>query len=133
MLIATLSGNITRDAELRQAGQDKVASFGVASNEKVKGEEKVTFVDCSVFGRRGESLCQHLTKGKKVTVVGRMSTREHNGKTYLQINVSELDFGGGGKKEGGASESKSSGGGGYDDSSYDAGQSSAAADDGIPF
>lgn len=131
MIISTVTGNIGKDAVLRNAGDQKVCSFSVASTDKVKGEDVTHWLDCSIFGRRGESLQPHLTKGKRVTVVGKLSTRIHEGKTYLQVNVNELDFGGGGKKEGGASESKS-GGGGYDDSSYEAGKSSEA-DDGIPF
>jgi single-strand DNA-binding protein len=130
MLTVTASGNITRDAQLRAAGDTQVCSFGLACNRKVKGEDVTVFLDCSVFGQRGEKLNQHLTKGKKVFVTGELSTRVHEGKTYLQCRVSELDFGGGGAGAGasnGKSESKSSGGG-YEDRDY-----SPPADDNLPF
>jgi hypothetical protein len=32
-----------------------------------------------------------VLKGTKITVVGELSTREHNGKTYLQINAQAVD------------------------------------------
>lgn len=133
MLTVTASGNITRDAQLRAAGDTQVCSFGLACNRKVKGEDVTVFLDCSVFGKRGESLNQHLTKGKKVFVTGELSTRVHEGKTYLQCRVSELDFGGGGAgasagASNGKSESKSRGGG-YDDSDY----APPAGGDDLPF
>ncbi len=102
MLLGTLVGNITRDAEVRDAGGNKVCGFSVASNDQVKGEKVTTFVDCSLWGTRGEKLAQYLTKGKSVTVVGKLSKREHDGKTYLQMEASEVAFGGGPSGSGGA-------------------------------
>jgi hypothetical protein len=32
-----------------------------------------------------------VLKGTKITVIGELSTREHNGKTYLQINAQTVD------------------------------------------
>jgi single-strand DNA-binding protein len=100
MIQCFASGNLTRDAAIRQAGNDDVCSFSIACNRRVKGEESVTFLDCSLWGNRGAKLVEYLKKGTRVCVVGEMSTREHNGKTYLQIRVSELDFAGGGKSRG---------------------------------
>jgi single-stranded DNA-binding protein len=95
MIVGMLHGNVTRDAVMRGEGTTQVCSFGVASNEKVKGEDKTTFVDVSIWGERGKNLCAHITKGKKVAVVGPMSQREHEGKQYLQISADRFDFGGG--------------------------------------
>lgn len=108
-------GNLTRDAVIRQAGNEDVCSFSIACNKKVKGEEKVLFLDCSIWGNRGGKLVQHLTKGKKVAVSGELSTREHDGKTYLQIRVNEIDFMSGGRSGSGSSESKPTGGDDNDD------------------
>lgn len=102
MLSIIASGNITRDATLKQVGEDQVCSLGIACNRKVKGEEKVQFLDLSIWGKRGAALAPHLLKGKKVFVAGELETREHDGKTYLQCRVSELDFGGGPSGGGGA-------------------------------
>jgi single-strand DNA-binding protein len=96
----TIAGGLTRDAELRrsQAG-DPILSFSVGVSE---GRDKPsTYFDCSLFGKRAEGLAPHLKKGSKVTVCGDLSTREHNGKTYLQVRVSELTMQGGSKREGG--------------------------------
>lgn len=99
MIQAFITGNIGKDAETRAAGQDTVTSFSVASNRKQKGEDVTTWVRCSIWGKRGAALSQYLTKGGKVAVSGELSTREHDGKTYLELRVSEIDLmGGGGKK-----------------------------------
>lgn len=119
MLTIVASGNVTRDAVLRQVGEDQVCSVGIACNRKGKGgEEKVTFIDLSIWGKRGAALHPHLTKGKKLFVTGELETREHEGKFYLQCRVAELEFGGGGNRN----DSDSGGGG-----------SSGDEDDKIPF
>lgn len=127
MIYAFISGNLGKDAELRPAGKDRVCSFSVATSRKVKGEEKTTWVRCSVWGKRGEALAPHLTKGSKVAVAGELSTREHDGKTYLELRVSEIDLLGGGKRGESSREptepsepARSDAGGGDDDIPFSA-------------
>ncbi len=92
----TIAGGLTRDAVLRRTQQgDPVLGFSVGVSE---GRDKPsTYFDCSLFGKRGESLEPHLKKASKVTVCGKFSTRDHEGKTYLQVEVSEITLQGGGK------------------------------------
>ena len=75
----TIMGNLTRDAELRKKGDAaSVLTFGLAINEKKKDTETgeyvdaPVFVDCALFGARAEALAPYLTKGKKVSVDGRL-------------------------------------------------------------
>lgn len=107
----TIAGNITRDGELREAGSNKVASFSVAVNGYANREKTVHYFDCSIWGRRGESAMQFLTKGAKITVTGDLGTREHNGKTYLTINANDFTPMGGGQSQGGNQDSGYGGGG----------------------
>lgn len=100
MISATVVGNLGKDAEMRQAGNDNVCSFSIASSTKAKGEEKTDWVRCSLWGKRGEALHKHLTKGKKVIAVGTLSTREYQGKTYLELRVDQLEFGGSAGQQG---------------------------------
>lgn len=71
----TITGNLTRDAELRSLNDGTaVLSFAVADNQ---GKDKTAiFWNCALFGKRAESLQQYLTKGQQVTVVGTVSERE---------------------------------------------------------
>jgi len=103
----TISGNITRDGELREAGSNKVASFSVAVNGYANREKTVHYFDCSIWGKRGESAMQFLSKGAKISLSGDLGTREHNGKTYLTVNASDFT------PMGGNQDNQSSQGGGY--------------------
>ena len=91
----TIAGRLTKDATTRDAGSDKVTGFSVAVDDR-NGKEKTTlFFDCSMWGKRGETLAQYLTKGSSVTVSGDLGTREHNGKTYLTLRVGDVTLQGG--------------------------------------
>jgi single-strand DNA-binding protein len=73
-----LVGHMTRDPELRYLpDQTPVVSFGVAVNHEFKtksGEQRkdVMFMDCSAFGKRGETINQWFKKGKPILVRGRL-------------------------------------------------------------
>lgn len=90
----TITGRNTKDAELASLsdGTTKVATWGVAVNDR---SDEATFFDCSLFGKRAEALAQYIRKGEFISVAGDFSTREHNGKTYLKINVREVTLCGG--------------------------------------
>lgn len=69
----TLSGNLTRDPELRMTpSQVAVMNFSIAVNEskKVDGEwtDYANFFDCVLIGKRAEALHKYMEKGKKVLI-----------------------------------------------------------------
>lgn len=93
---AIITGNLTRDAELRSTGGGlSVANFAVAVNERVKNnstgewEDRANFIDCTMFGRRAEALAQYMTKGTKVTIEGKLrwSQWEKNGEKRSKVEV----------------------------------------------
>lgn len=87
----TIAGNIGKDAEIRSTGNgDKVAGFTVAVDDGWGDSKRTLWFDVSIWGARAEKLAPMLTKGGKVCVSGDLSTREHNGKTYLTIRASEI-------------------------------------------
>ena len=98
MKTITIAGNIGKDATTRHTqGGDSVTSWSVAVEER-KGQEKRTiWFDCGLWGKRGEALAQYLTKGSKVAVAGELTTREHEGKTYLVIRADQVTLLGGGQ------------------------------------
>lgn len=119
----TIAGRLGKNAELRrtQSG-DPVLSFSVAVDDGYGQNKRTLWFDCSVWGKRGESLADHLRKGSAVAVSGDLSTREYEGKTYLTVRVNELTLQGG-KQERQSQQSyaQASGGGPVD------------LDDSIPF
>ena len=94
----TIAGNVGKNAVLRRTPNgDAVLNFSLAVNN---GKDKEsTWFDCSVWGKRAESLESHITKGSKLVLTGRPTCRAHEGKAYIGINVDNLSFMGGGSRE----------------------------------
>lgn len=95
----TLAGGITRDAKLNSTQSGSVLNFSVAVDHRDGREKTTMYFDCALWGKRGEALEQYLTKGTRVAVAGDLSTREHDGKTYLRVNASEVTLLGGGQQQ----------------------------------
>lgn len=101
-IIAT--GNIGKDAELKQIGGNNYACFSIAITEKVKGESRTTCVDVVKYDKEGK-LTPYLKKGVRVQVIGKPTTSGYTNKngdivSTLTIWVmNELEFQGGMKKE----------------------------------
>ena len=91
----TIAGRLTKDAVTRESGSDKVTGFSVAVDDRSNKEKSTLFFDCSMWGKRGETLTQYLTKGTSVTVAGDLGTREYEGKTYLTMRVNDVTLQGG--------------------------------------
>lgn len=122
----TIAGNVGKDAVLNTSGNDPVLNFTVAvSNGRDKDP---TWFDCSLFGKRAESLKPYITKGTKLTLDGRIGVRVHEGKAYLKITVNDLTLMGGGERSDSAEPRQSSGG-----SSGGGSAPSSDDDDMIPF
>ena len=101
-IIAT--GNIGKDAELKQIGGNNYACFSIAITEKVKGESRTTWVDVVKYDKEGK-LTPYLKKGVRVQVIGKPTTSGYTNKngdivSTLTIWVmNELEFQEGMKKE----------------------------------
>ncbi|WP_411975965.1 single-stranded DNA-binding protein [Sulfitobacter faviae] len=130
-----IAGTTGKDAVLRRTGNgDAVLGFSLAvDNGKDKNGQKreTTWYDCSVWGKRAESLERYITKGTKLTLEGRPTVRAHEGKAYIGISVNDLTFQGGGDGNGQSQgyDSGSTGGDGYGAG----GQPSGYDDSEIPF
>lgn len=100
MNVLTASGNIGRDAEVRNAGGTAVAGFSLAMKSGYGDKTQTIWLDCSIWGKQAESgLVQYLKKGQFVVVSGELGTREHDGKTYITLRCNSVDLGG--KQDGG--------------------------------
>ncbi|MBV9465255.1 MAG: single-stranded DNA-binding protein [Solirubrobacterales bacterium] len=91
-----LTGNLTRDPELRSTGGGlSVCKLGIAVNTRRKNgstgdwEEKPNFFRVTVFGRQAESCHQYLKKGRPVAIDGRLewSSYEQEGQKRESIDI----------------------------------------------
>lgn len=107
-----LMGHLTRSPEIKDVGNTKVASFGLATNDKWKDkngeqQERVMFIDCTAWGRTAEVIAERFNKGDAIFIEGKLrletwDDKNSGGKrSKHSINVESFSFVGGGKGEGG--------------------------------
>ncbi len=148
-----LTGNLTRDPELRSTGNGFViCKLGVACNTRKKNsstgtwEEKPNYFRVTVFGAQAENCGQYLKKGRAVAIDGRLEWSQYEDKSgqnreSIDIIADSVQF------LGGRDEAPSGGNGnGYSSSApatesdvpidtgdFETAPVGAAADDDIPF
>lgn len=96
LAVVQVIGHVGRDPESKQVGSNSVVEFSVAVNDGRKDAEHASWYRVSVWGKRGEPVARFVRKGSVVCVVGRLLTREFDGKngrqTSLEIDASEVVF-----------------------------------------
>ena len=96
MNVFTATGNLGKDCRTNTVGGTAVCNFPLAVRSGYGDKEQTLWLDCALWGKRAEGkLLDYLTKGAQVAVSGELGTREHEGKTYLTLRLSELDLIGG--------------------------------------
>lgn len=118
------------DATVRytQAGKP-VLGFRAAYDTGWGDRKRTEWLDCSLWGERGEKLVEYLTKGSQVVVIGTVGTKEYEGKISLALDVSEVKLVGGKPEKSEAPKRKESK---QDTAKSDAFQDGFADDD-LPF
>lgn len=90
---ATVIGNLGADSEMvTSQGGATFLKLRVATSFKKKGEELTTWVGGTIFGKRGETLAPMTRKGDKVAMTGTLYTRQYEGKTYVEMNVDDVEL-----------------------------------------
>jgi len=109
-----LMGNLTRKPEVRfTQNQMAICKFGLAVNRRFKdaaGEwkEEATFVDVTIFGKRGEAFAKYHDKGRPAFIEGslRLDTwddkQSGDKRSKLYVVADDWQFVGGGGRDAGA-------------------------------
>lgn len=89
-------GRVGKDAQVRstQAGK-QVAGWSLAVDHGWGDRKETIWLDCSLWGDRGAKVAEYITKGSQLGVTGEIGTREHEGRTYLTLNVRDVTLVGG--------------------------------------
>lgn len=96
MQIVTLAGATGKDAVYKQTQNgDSLCQFSLAVSTGYGDRKTTTWWDVTRWSKGAEKLAEMLPKGTKVTVIGEVSTREHDGKTYLQCRADHVALQGG--------------------------------------
>lgn len=129
-------GRVGKDAVTRfTQGGDPVTGFSLAVDSGFGDKKQTLWLDCSAWGKRYEGVAQYITKGSQLGVTGELGTREHEGKTYLTLRVSDVTLVGG-KSEGSAGSGGTRGGAPQRERparATDAPPADDFSDDSIPF
>lgn len=101
----SISGNLTKDVELRSThGGSAVATFTVAVNDRKKDQRSGEWIDvpnyipCVMFGKRAESIGNFISKGSKVTVLGKLrwsqwqDRQTQKNRSKIEVVVDEIEF-----------------------------------------
>lgn len=100
----SIGGNLCRDAELRATASGMaVLTFSVAVNESRKNQQTgeyddyPNYVDCTMLGRRAESVSRYLTKGTYVALTGRLhqnrwQNKDGQNRSKLEVTADNIHF-----------------------------------------
>jgi single-strand DNA-binding protein len=144
-----ITGNLTRDPELRSTSSNTVCSLRVAVNGRRKNpstdqwEDQPNYFDVTVWGAQGENCAKFLSKGRPIAVDGRLQWREWtdkdgNKRQSVDIIAESVQFLGGRDDAGNGNGFSSSARAQESDVPIDTGDFErtpvgAGADDDIPF
>jgi len=96
-----LIGRVTRDLELQYFGieERKYVKFSLAVDEykSITKEYTTNFIDIVAFDRKAEVLSEYITKGRKLSIEGKIRTGSYldknNTKKYtVDIILEDFDF-----------------------------------------
>ena len=109
----SIGGNLCRDAQLRPTASGKtVHTIRLEENERRKNqqtgeyEDYPNYVDCTMFGRRAESVSRYLSKGTYVALTGRLhqnrwQNKDGQNRSKLEVTVDNIHFESRGERDGG--------------------------------
>lgn len=69
--LTILTGRITKDLELKQAGQTQVTNFSLAVDNPFKKDD-TSFFDIAAFGKTAQLLNNYCGKGSKILIEGNL-------------------------------------------------------------
>ncbi|UXU67443.1 single-stranded DNA-binding protein [Staphylococcus agnetis] len=91
-----LTGRITKDLELKQAGQTQVTNFSMAVDNPFKKDD-TSFFDIVAFGKTAELLNNYCGKGSKILIEGnlkqdRFQDKQGNNRSAVRVIANRIEF-----------------------------------------
>lgn len=88
-----ISGRLTADPELKQAGSSKLCTFCVAVNKRGKDKGAEFFqVNVWEWTKQAQPCKDYLFKGSQVSVQGIMVSNKNNDIKYWNLQADEVEF-----------------------------------------
>lgn len=94
--LTILTGRITKDLELKKAGQTQVTNFSMAVDNPFKKDD-TSFFDIVAFGKTAQLLNDYCGKGSKVLIEGnlkqdRFQDKEGNNRSVVRVIANRIEF-----------------------------------------
>ncbi|MDT0739761.1 single-stranded DNA-binding protein [Staphylococcus chromogenes] len=91
-----LTGRITKDLELKTAGQTQVTNFSMAVDNPFKKDD-ASFFDIVAFGKTTELLNNYCGKGSKILIEGnlkqdRFQDKQGNNRSAVRVIANRIEF-----------------------------------------
>lgn len=87
----SLMGRLTREPDIREAGENKIARYTLAVDRRVAREEqKADFISCVAFGKRAEFAEKYLHKGMRIALTGRIQTGSYENKDGIKVYTTDV-------------------------------------------
>ena len=87
-----LMGRLTRDPEIRQAGETTIARFSIAVDRRYKqdGGQAADFPSIVAFGKTAEFIEKYFKQGMKVAIDGRLQTGNYTDKDGVKHYTTDV-------------------------------------------
>lgn len=87
----TLIGNVGKEPELRYTPANKaVCRFNVADTRGQDDKKKTVWHTVITFDEQAENVAEHIKKGSRVIVTGRLNKASFEGKDGVKKEITEL-------------------------------------------
>ncbi|UEX89715.1 single-stranded DNA-binding protein [Staphylococcus ratti] len=91
-----LTGRITKELELKPAGQTEVTNFSLAVDNPYKKDD-ASFFDIVAFGKTAQLLNDYCGKGSKILIEGtlkqdRFKDKEGNNRSAVRVIANRIEF-----------------------------------------
>lgn len=87
----TLIGNVGKDPEIRFTPSNKaVVRFNVADTRGTDDKKKTVWHTVIAFDEQAQNVVEHITKGTRVIVTGRLNKASFEGRDGVKKEITEL-------------------------------------------
>lgn len=88
-----ITGRLTKDPEIKDGGNTKVAKFTIASQRSFKdssGNYGADFINCTAFGKTADFVSTYFHKGSQICVEGRINTGSYTNKEGQKVYTTDV-------------------------------------------
>lgn len=85
-------GRLTKDPEMRNAGESRVANFRIAVPRMVRDGEhpEADFISCVAWNKSADLVNNYFKKGDRIGIEGKIQSRSYKNKDGVEVYATEV-------------------------------------------